>query len=95
MRLAMKPGVSLRVNHTLAELHVAEIADGRDRRRVGLRPGHDLQQPHIARRVEEMRDQEIACVNASGRPAVRSFSGIVEVFDDTIEPGLRTVAIFS
>jgi hypothetical protein len=43
----------------LAQPEIAEAADGSDSFRTRLRAGHDLQQPHIARRVEEVGDQEV------------------------------------
>ena len=49
----------LRHYHRLAEAPVGGLADGGEHARIGPRAGHHLQQPHVARRVEEMRDQEM------------------------------------
>ena len=43
----------------LAHRDIGEGGDFFDHRRVGLRPGDDLQQPHVARRVEEMGNQKV------------------------------------
>ena len=45
-------------DHGFAEPDIAEPADGPDRFRVGARAGDGLQQAQIARRVEEMGDEE-------------------------------------
>jgi hypothetical protein len=47
-----------RIHHALAEPAVAEIANCFNRFRPGFRTLDELQQPHVARRVEEMGDQE-------------------------------------
>ncbi len=47
------------MHHALAEPDVAELLEGLDRVGPRLGPAHDLQEPHVARRVEEMRDAEI------------------------------------
>src|SRR5689334_18191312 len=52
MRLAMKPGVSLQP--------ITEFADRSHCLRPRGRPLHHFQQPHVARRVEEMGDEEVA-----------------------------------
>ena len=57
------------IDHFLAQLHGAELAQRFGRLRPGGRAGHQLQQAHVARRVEEMRDQEI------GRKARRQAGG--------------------
>ena len=46
-------------HHALAELAVGEFADLCHRLRPGLWPRHHLQQPHVARRVEEVGDEEV------------------------------------
>ena len=87
MRLAMKPGVSLQWTTPLPSATSQNSSMVGDRVGARLRPGDDLQQPHVARRIEEMRDEEIA-LEALGHAPARSFSGIVEVLEETIEPGL-------
>ena len=94
IRLAMKPGVSLQRTTRLAELQVGEAVDGGDGVRARARPGGDLEQPQVARRVEEMRDQEVGG-EAAGMVSTRVASGMVDVFDETMEPGRRTRSIFS
>ena len=46
-------------HHALAELAVGEVADFRDGLRPGLWPRHHFQEPHVARRVEEVGDEEV------------------------------------
>ena len=46
-----------REHHFLAQQHVGEVRDGGDGRRVRLRRGDDLHQPHVARRIEEVRSE--------------------------------------
>ncbi len=57
------------IDHFLAQLHGAELAQRFGRLWPGGRSGHQLQQAHVARRVEEMRDQKI------GRKAWRQAGG--------------------
>ena len=54
MRLAMKLGVSLRADHALAERGGQERLERVEQRRVGLRRGDQLDQVHVARRIEEV-----------------------------------------
>ena len=49
----------LRSHDHLAEFQVGELSHGGNGLGPRLRPGHDFQQTHVARRVEEMRDAEI------------------------------------
>jgi hypothetical protein len=44
----------------LAEAQVAELTQARGHLGPGLRAGHQLQEAHVAHRVEEMRDTEIS-----------------------------------
>ena len=46
-------------HHALAELAVGEVADIGHGVGPGLRPRHHLQQPHVARRIEEVGDEEV------------------------------------
>ena len=46
-------------HHTLAELAVGEVADLCHDLCPGLWPRHHLQEPHVARRVEEVGDEEV------------------------------------
>ena len=46
-------------HHALAELAVGEVANVDHRIRPGFRSRHHLQQPHVARRVEEVGDEEV------------------------------------
>ena len=48
------------VHHALAEMQIAEVRDGLHGRGIGVRRGNDFQQPHVARRVEEMRSKPAA-----------------------------------
>ncbi len=41
-------------DHALAQLDVAKMRDGVDRGAVGFRSGNDFEQPHVARRIEEV-----------------------------------------
>ncbi len=50
----------LAAHDALAEYEIRAGGHVLGERRIGRRPGHDFQQPHIARRVEEVRDQKIA-----------------------------------
>ena len=52
-------GPIMAVDHGLAEHPVSKGADFGRCLRARRRAAHDLQQPHVARRVEEMGDQEI------------------------------------
>ena len=79
----------LRPHHALAEPHIAQLGQRLHRVRPRIRSLHDLQQAHVARRIEEMGDAEVApervdCSSTKAR------SGMVDVLEDTIEPGLRT-----
>ena len=56
----MKPGTVLAADDALAQGDVAELGDRGKCVRRGVRTGSDFQQPHVARRIEEMGDQEIA-----------------------------------
>ena len=49
----------LGVDHALAEADIGEPAYRRDRLRVGSGAGDDLDEAHVAGRVEEMGDQEV------------------------------------
>ena len=50
----------LRDDDALAEQVIAETRDGRDDRRIGFRGRDDLEQPQVARRVEEVRAEPVA-----------------------------------
>ena len=49
----------LAVDDPLAETRVGEVTDGGERLRPRLGIGDHLEQAHVARRIEEMGDQEI------------------------------------
>ena len=55
MRLPMKFGVSLANHDALAQAHVAEVRDRVDGGVIRLRRRNNLQQPHVARRIKEVR----------------------------------------
>src|SRR5271169_10214 len=50
-----KVGRVLRVYHALAEVEIAEVGDGLHRRQVGVGGRDDFEQPHVTRRIEEVR----------------------------------------
>ena len=50
----------LGVHHALAEVQIAEVRDGLHRRGIGVGSGNQFQQPHVARRVEEVRAEPAA-----------------------------------
>ena len=54
-----EPRRVLALHHPLAEPQVRELAEPLDLFRPGSRTAHDLQQPHVARRVEEVGDGEV------------------------------------
>ena len=56
----MKPGLSLHRTTLLPSATSANSATAATVSGAVFGPGDDLQQPHIARRIEEMRDQEVA-----------------------------------
>ena len=89
MRLAMKPGRVLAEHDALAQAHVGEARDASTASGRVAGPAHDLQQAHIARRIEEVGDEEVARRTLAGMPSVSFFSGMVEVLEETIEPGFR------
>ena len=93
MRLAMKPGVSLHCNTVLPSDSVSEAANV-----VGMHPAHvvgldDFEQLREARRVEEMRDHEIAGEALRHARGKLFASGSVDVLEETIEPDLRCASI--
>ena len=49
----------LRDDDALAEAVVGELGDGVDDRRIGVRRRNDLEQPQVARRVEEVRAEPV------------------------------------
>jgi hypothetical protein len=56
MRIADEVGSIFRQHDALAELRVAEVSDsGFDQRGVCVGGGDQLQQAHVARRIEKMR----------------------------------------
>ena len=69
MRLAMKPGVSLQRTTPLPSRTSANASMRLDRLGPGRRAGDHLQQPHVARRVEEMGDQEVAAEASPAAPS--------------------------
>ena len=73
----------------LAQADVPERLDGVDGLGAGRRPGHELEQPQVARGVEEVRHQQVGG-QPGAAPWASSASGMVEVFEETIEPGRRT-----
>ena len=56
----MKPGVSFARTTPLPRRRSAKRVIASQRLRPGRRAGDHLQQPHVARRIEEMGDQEVA-----------------------------------
>ena len=50
-------GRIVRADHRLAQHPVAEITDLGGDHRIGRRSGDELEQPHVARRIEEVRDE--------------------------------------
>ena len=66
-------------DHALAEPAVGERRDRSDRLGPGVRPGDHLEQAHVAGRVEEMGDQEVAaeaCRQAVGELGERQGRGV-------------------
>ena len=47
-------------NHTLAQMQIAEVGDDIHRGRIGVGRGDQLQQPHVARRIEEVSAEPAA-----------------------------------
>ena len=84
----MKPGVSLQRTTVLPSRRSQSALEGVDRLGARRRAGHDLEQAHVARRVEEVGDHEVGAQGPPARRRAARASGIVEVFDETIEPGL-------
>ncbi len=62
----MKLGVSLAKTTCLPRMRSAKAAKGRQQAAVGLRGGDDFKQPHVARRIEEMRAEEAVAVAGEG-----------------------------
>jgi hypothetical protein len=53
-------GRVLGMDHALAQVQIAEVRDGLHRRRIGVGRGNELQQAHVARRIEEVRAEPVA-----------------------------------
>ena len=74
-----EPRRVLALHHPLAEAPVGEVAELLDQVRPGRRAAHDLQQPHVARRVEEVGDREVPLQRgrgALGEPGQRDGRGV-------------------
>ena len=59
MRLAMKFGVSLARHHAFAQPQIANFIERGQNFRPRLRPGNQLDQFHVARRIEKMRSRPV------------------------------------
>ena len=59
MRLAIKLGVSCAANDGLAQSSIAELGNSGNIGRIGIGGGNDLEQAHVARRIEEVRAEEV------------------------------------
>jgi hypothetical protein len=87
-----------REHHFLAQQHVGEVRDGGNGRRVRLRRGNDLHQPHVARRIEKVRAKpapadrlgSLAAIDATGRPLVLvvRIASPLQVRHDLVQQGL-------
>ena len=79
MRLPMKFGVSLANTTPLPSCTSQKCDDRFDQRAVGLGRGNQLQQPHIARRIKEVRAEPAAAeivgetLRDLAPPAIRSY----------------------
>ena len=60
MRLAMKFGVSLACTTPLPRCRSQKSRDGLHRGGIGVGRGNEFQQPHVARRIEEVRAKPVA-----------------------------------
>ncbi len=83
----------LALHHRLAERQVSEAANVVGCARAHVVALDDFEQLREARRVEEMRDHEIAgeALRHAGGQSVAS--GSVDVLEETIEPDLRFASI--
>ena len=79
----MKSGVSFAMTTPLPRRRSAKAATCVDDGRVGVRSRNDLEQMEVARRVEEVRAEEVAA-EASVRPSASAPIGMPDVFDDTM-----------
>ena len=82
----MKFGVSLRHDDALAEARSANRRPALDDGGVGVRRRDQLEQLQVARRVEEVRAEEVPA-EASVRPSASAAIGMPEVFEETIVSG--------
>ena len=48
------------MNYALAQVQIAEVRDRLHRRRISVRRGDKLQQPHVTRRIEEVGAEPVA-----------------------------------
>ena len=74
-----EPRRVLALHHPLAEPPVGEVAKLLHELRPGRRAAHDLQQPHVARRVEEVGDREVPLQRGGGalrEPGERDGGGV-------------------
>ena len=89
MRLAMKLGVSLVRNHALAQAPVGELLHSLQNLGIRIRAGDQFQQVQIARRIEEMRAQEMPA-ELGEKPSEIWASGMPLVLVERIASGLRS-----
>ena len=80
MRLPMKFGVSLADHNPLAKAVLRERRDARDDDGIGVCRRDDLEQAHIARRIEEVRAEKVPAEDRR-RPSAIAPIGMPEVFD--------------
>ena len=70
MRLPTKFGVSLPKTMPLPSTSCAEARHALDDGGIGVRPGDDLEQLHVAHRVEEVHHQEALLAAPRERPSI-------------------------
>ncbi len=92
MRLAMKLGVSFATTTPLPSRRSQISSSDCENFGLRLRPGNQLDQLHVARRIEEMRAGPMLLKIFRASFGDEHESGRPEVFDVTIVPGLRTVS---
>ncbi len=93
IRLAMKPGVSLQLTTLLPSSTIGECAIAVDNGAVSA-PADDFQQAHVARRVEEMRDQKSRAKRLAAALASALSAEWWRCWKLIAEPGLRTASSF-
>ena len=91
MWLPMKFGVSLATTTPLPRWWSANARIGFDDGGIGVRRRDDLEQPQVARRIEEVRAQPVR-LKSSLRPSASTPIGMPEVFELTIDPGRRAAS---